>query len=529
MAQPGSLKDREFSKFVESPDRPGQSATEISGNIKDITGTVSLPTGASTLAEQQTQSQRIGSLSETAPATDTASSGLNGRLQRIAQRITSLITSITDGTQQSRIRGGTNGTIIGNTQDRLNTIIKFDKNSTTTDSSGIARFTSIKQIFGYSFSQTLHPLSMRNKLDNGATVTLDTLTASAVLTATPTSGSRAQFESKFIVRYLPGRAHLVTVSATPGAGILGYGKRWGYYSDTNGYFFEQLDNEQFLRVALRSNAAGVTSFSLPQSFWNLDKLDGTGPSGVTLDITKSAVFIIEYTWHGNGTIRWGVQYNKDIIYVHELMADNQSTDVLTRNPSQPVKMEVFRTGLGSPAENAVLKIHALSANIFYIGVIEPTYSFSASRGISPVTVRNNAWLPIISIRASLLFNGRINRTIITPKSARFFSSSGPLHIQVVADANLVGASWAPVGNGSSAERDISATSYTGGVVVYEDYISSGTVDDYIFTRFNSPESENFVLGLSVDGNVADTLTIVARSLTNNSVSYASIYWGEFQS
>lgn len=36
----------------------------------------------------------IGSLTETAPATDTASSGLNGRLQRIAQRLTSLIASI---------------------------------------------------------------------------------------------------------------------------------------------------------------------------------------------------------------------------------------------------------------------------------------------------------------------------------------------------------------------------------------------------------------------------------------------------
>lgn len=33
----------------------------------------------------------VGSLTETAPASDTASSGLNGRLQRIAQRLTSLI------------------------------------------------------------------------------------------------------------------------------------------------------------------------------------------------------------------------------------------------------------------------------------------------------------------------------------------------------------------------------------------------------------------------------------------------------
>lgn len=43
-----------------------------------------LPTGAATDAS-------LGSLTETAPATDIASSGLNGRLQRIAQRITSLI------------------------------------------------------------------------------------------------------------------------------------------------------------------------------------------------------------------------------------------------------------------------------------------------------------------------------------------------------------------------------------------------------------------------------------------------------
>lgn len=47
-----------------------------------------LPTGAATEATLDT---RTGSLTEAAPATDTASSGLNGRLQRIAQRLTSLI------------------------------------------------------------------------------------------------------------------------------------------------------------------------------------------------------------------------------------------------------------------------------------------------------------------------------------------------------------------------------------------------------------------------------------------------------
>ena len=60
-------------------------------NITNVSGTVSLPTGAATAANQSSELTLIGAVTETAPASDTASSGLNGRLQRIAQRLTSLI------------------------------------------------------------------------------------------------------------------------------------------------------------------------------------------------------------------------------------------------------------------------------------------------------------------------------------------------------------------------------------------------------------------------------------------------------
>jgi hypothetical protein len=73
-----------------------------SGNLKvsiqEATATVPvsnvslpLPTGAATAANQTTELTQLGIVTETAPASDTASSGLNGRLQRIAQRLTSLI------------------------------------------------------------------------------------------------------------------------------------------------------------------------------------------------------------------------------------------------------------------------------------------------------------------------------------------------------------------------------------------------------------------------------------------------------
>lgn len=83
---------------------PGDAANGVDVDVTRVQGTVAisaaslpLPTGAATeatLATRLTEADfdtKTGALLETAPATDTASSGLNGRLQRIAQRITSLI------------------------------------------------------------------------------------------------------------------------------------------------------------------------------------------------------------------------------------------------------------------------------------------------------------------------------------------------------------------------------------------------------------------------------------------------------
>lgn len=66
-------------------------------------------------ATQVTQNTRIGDLTEAAPASDTASSGLNGRLQRIAQRLTSVLTALTDRTQKTQLTNGTNDAAVLNT------------------------------------------------------------------------------------------------------------------------------------------------------------------------------------------------------------------------------------------------------------------------------------------------------------------------------------------------------------------------------------------------------------------------------
>ena|SRR3990167_8404575 len=62
-------------------------AVEIKNATDDTRATV----GANGLHVDIQASSGVGSLTETVPGTDIASSGLNGRLQRIAQRLTSLI------------------------------------------------------------------------------------------------------------------------------------------------------------------------------------------------------------------------------------------------------------------------------------------------------------------------------------------------------------------------------------------------------------------------------------------------------
>ena len=79
---------------------------------------------------------------------------------------------------------------------------------------------------------------------------------------------------------------------------------------------------------------------IPQSQWNLDKLDGTGPSGMTLDLSKMQMFYMDYSWYGAGFIRWGMRGgNGDIVYCHKLINNNVNYEAYMRSGNLPARYE----------------------------------------------------------------------------------------------------------------------------------------------------------------------------------------------
>ena len=79
---------------------------------------------------------------------------------------------------------------------------------------------------------------------------------------------------------------------------------------------------------------------IPQSQWNLDKCDGTGPSGYNLDLTKMQMFYIDYSWYGAGFIRWGFRGpTGDVIYCHKMVNNNVNTEAYMRSGNLPGRYE----------------------------------------------------------------------------------------------------------------------------------------------------------------------------------------------
>jgi len=177
------------------------------------------------------------------------------------------------------------------------------------------------------------------KTVTGGTVTWNSGSAQSTFKVTTTSGSRAIKQTKRIFVYQPGKSQQIICTGKFGGRVDGIKKSMGSFDDNDGYFF-QMSGSSF-GVVLRKTINGVrTDTFISQSTWNLDKMNGSGPSGNILDTTKAQIYTMDYEWLGVGRVRYGVVQKGVLIYVHEIQNYNNLETVYLKNPNLPVRYEI---------------------------------------------------------------------------------------------------------------------------------------------------------------------------------------------
>lgn len=363
-----------------------------------------------------------------------------------------------------------------------------------------------------------------------------------------TNGSGYWIQSYNHIRYAPGISTLFRITFNFNQFITSVRQRVGMFTDQGTYpsnagdgFYLEADGStvSVVRRYMTTGAAGAEE-RISQANWNMDKLDGTGASGVSLDWTKAQHFVVEYQWLGVGTIRYGFETGQNqVVWCHQIVSVNSLSQSWSRTGSLPVRAEIYSTGVLATAGKLTL-INCVVIHEGDVGDLRGWKYFGGNSGATPKVggLVAAAWHPVMGIRAAAT-NDLTKRARILPTSVTFSVATvatGPTVLQVglmmLATPNT-GATYAVTTGGSAAVIDIAATPATAvtGTLIWSGLIPN-VVGAYTFDLSTLNDNMN-VIGTAASGAQAITgagnLTVVAGCIQTATVGasvVASLNWKE---
>lgn len=282
------------------------------------------------------------------------------------------------------------------------------------------------------------------------------------------------------------------------------------YEPSDGIFLEINGNNVYFKMVKNEGTPHVMTF--PQSAWNVDKFDGTGISGLTIDFSKSQIFTIDYEWLGVGRARLGFVFNGQIHYAHyENHYNNIEAPYLT-SPNQPIRYEIRQTGAGGAG--AILK-HICSTVIVEGGETGAGQSITVATSAA-VAIDSTSYKPIIFLRS----NPNAHDATSYIKHLDFINlDQYAVHFVLMSlkNSDLVNAlNWTNADSSSMqyAIGNSQSINLSAGVNIYGGYIS-GSGQNKVTTEssLNIPE-KIAQFGIGINGR-EEVLAIVGKSFGGN--------------
>ena len=246
---------------------------------------------------------------------------------------------------------------------------------------------------------------------------------------------------------------------------------------------------------------------IPQTTWNGDKLDGTGPSGFTIDPTKGNVYQIGVQYLGFGTITFSVEVvgegnNADFVTVHTIKFPNTSTTTSITQPSFPFTMAAYSAGSTTNASVFAGSFAGFIEGPKFLHGPRMTYTDTST------TVSTGAYYALMTIRNDRVYAGRANQSVVNLLSfGGAHDDATPVTLYLLKNATLVGTpNFQPWATGSCTSVDTGAT--------------TATVADNNQIMFSVPIGASGTALTSFEDEVTlqpgDSITIAATAVTGTS-------------
>jgi hypothetical protein len=296
----------------------------------------------------------------------------------------------------------------------------------------------------------------------GGAATFNSAQGLVDLDVTAASGSEVLRETTKVFSYQPGKSLLVLNTFVMSAAKTNLRQRVGYYGTQNGFYLEQ--NNTTVSFVERSFVTGsVVNTPVAQASWNVDPMDGSGPSGITLDLTKAQILFMDLEWLGVGTVRIGFVVNGNFYVCHKFHHANLITSTYITTASLPLRYEVTNTGATSGAST----LKQICSTVLSEGGYQLT-GLQQAVGIPVTTPRNLAvagtFYPIVSIRLKTSPD-RLDAIVIATAISVVATTSGYYNWQVIASGTTGAGTWVNAPGDSSVQYNISGTSFTGGRIL----------------------------------------------------------------
>lgn len=348
------------------------------------------------------------------------------------------------------------------------------------------------------------------------TVTNPVGNAEYQLATTSGGADSAQLASVQRGRYIAGFGAECGIAVRLGSGLTGNQTlRFGYFDANNGFFW-QLSAGGALSVGIRR--AGSDYLVVPSASFNVDPVDGTGPSGIAYSATTGNIFQIDFCWYGYGSVAWRLVLNdssgNQVVQVVHRWAPSGQTSIMM--PNLPVTALLANNGTPSPAYGYVAGRHfSVVGNAAGYLAMAPNVRITTAINMSGF-VANTTPIPCLSVQVKSAYLG-------VPVRLQGFDVevSVDCYLFIVTNATLTGANFGNIPNTvqteTSLQQDTSATAYSGGICVYGALVPTGG---------KTLVTSSGALSIDLQGQIVSVIMYALKSGTSSNTTYVALRFSE---